>query len=73
MLACSSLFQFQVLPSDSSRKVDVFVPGLESGVCAQIPQTFTFDCKNGEAPETVAVMTPSGEDFMFHSLLVSLL
>ena len=54
--------QFQVLPGDSSKKVKVSVPGLESGVCAQIPQTFTIDCnKTGEAPESVAVMTPSGE------------
>ena len=57
----SSPFQFQVLPSDSNR-VLVSVPGLESGVCAQMPQTFTFDSKNGEAPESVAIMTPSGKD-----------
>ena len=57
-----SPFQFQVLPSDSHRKVNVSVPGLESGVCAQIPQTFTIDSKTGEAPESVAIMTPSGKD-----------
>ncbi|XP_062316495.1 filamin-B [Osmerus eperlanus] len=56
-----SPFQFQVLPSDPSRKLSVSVPGLESGVCAQIPQTFTIDSKNGEVPESVAVRTPSGE------------
>ena len=56
--------QFQVLPGDSGKKVKVSVPGLESGVCAQIPQTFTIDCsETGEAPESVAVMTPSGEIF----------
>ncbi|XP_046895507.1 filamin-B-like isoform X2 [Hypomesus transpacificus] len=56
-----SPFQFQVLPSDPNRKLSVSVPGLESGVCAQIPQTFTIDSKNGEVPESVAVRTPSGE------------
>ena len=54
-----------MLPGDSSKKVKVSVPGLESGVCAQIPQTFTIDCsKTGEAPESVAVMTPSGKNFV---------
>ena len=60
-----SPFQFQVLPSDPSRKLSVSVPGLESGVCAQIPQTFTIDSRNGEVPESVAVRTPSGKDVMF--------
>ncbi|XP_071374523.1 filamin-B [Centroberyx affinis] len=53
---------FQTLPRDSSRKLKVSVPGLESGVCAQIPQTFTIGCiKTGDAPQAVAVMTPTGE------------
>ena len=44
------------------KKVKVSVPDLESGVVAQIPQTFNIDCsKTGETPEAVAVMTPSGE------------
>ncbi|XP_029912441.1 filamin-B [Myripristis murdjan] len=44
-----------------SRKLKVSVPGLESGICARIPQTFTVCCSHsGEAPESVAIMTPSG-------------
>ena len=62
-LFVNSPHQFQVLPGDSSKKVKVSVPGLESGVCAQIPQTFTIDCsKTGERPQSVAVMTPNGEE-----------
>ena len=53
---------FQVLPTNDANKLKVSGPGLQSGLCAKVPQTFTIGCsKNGEAPESVAIMTPSGE------------
>ncbi|KAK6303790.1 hypothetical protein J4Q44_G00262440 [Coregonus suidteri] len=55
-----SLSNFQVLPTNQANKLKV--SGLESGICVKTPQTFTIDCsKTGEAPESVAVMTPSGK------------
>lgn len=42
-------------------KVKVAGPGVGSGVRANIPQSFTVDCrKAGVAPLTVAVSTPKG-------------
>ena len=52
-----------MLPTNDANELRVSGPGLESGVCAKVPQTFTIDCsKTGESPECVAVMTPDGED-----------
>ena len=57
-----SVSDFQVLPTNDSKKLKVSGPGLESGLCAKVPQTFTIDSSSsGEAPESVAVMTPSGK------------
>lgn len=44
-----------------SSKVKVSGPGVGSGVRANIPQSFTVDCrKAGEAPLAVAVTAPKG-------------
>lgn len=44
-----------------STKVKVSGPGVESGVRANIPQSFTVDCKKaGVAPLAVAVTGPKG-------------
>ena len=57
-----SLSDFKVLPTNDTKKLEVSAPGLQLGHCAKVPQTFTIGCsKNGEAPESVAIMTPSGE------------
>ncbi|XP_036446591.1 filamin-A isoform X2 [Colossoma macropomum] len=67
-----SPFRFYVLPSTNAdtdhdlveelkKKTGISGPGLESGICARTPQTFTVDCSStGEAPETVAVVKPDG-------------
>ena len=44
------------------KDVKVSGSGVEMEMCLLSPQTFTIDCsKSGEAPESVAVMTPSGK------------
>uniref|UniRef100_A0A667YJB0 Filamin B, beta (actin binding protein 278) n=1 Tax=Myripristis murdjan TaxID=586833 RepID=A0A667YJB0_9TELE len=58
----SSPFEVPVKEISDRRDATISGPGLESGVCAQIPQTYTIDCdKTGDAPESVAIMTPSGK------------
>ncbi|KAM4610589.1 filamin-B [Polymixia lowei] len=58
----SILSNFRVLPTNDTNKLNVCGPGLEMGLCAKVPQTFSIDCsKTGGAPESVAVMTPNGK------------
>ncbi len=74
LLFIYSPLNFHVLPvpnSDDkhcggkgSRNVTpVFGLGLEAHVCVNTPQTFTINgSSTGEPPETVAVVTPDGEN-----------
>ncbi|XP_041835805.1 filamin-B isoform X2 [Melanotaenia boesemani] len=56
-----SPFSVPVKDEVDSSKVKVSGPGLDSGVRANIPQSFTVDCrKAGEAPLAVAVTGPKG-------------
>lgn len=68
-----SPFKFQVLPMPDSdykhhggqglRNGTVFGLDLEEQLCVNTPQNFTIDgSSTGEPPETVAVVTPDGEN-----------
>ncbi|XP_016336177.1 filamin-C-like, partial [Sinocyclocheilus anshuiensis] len=71
-----SPFHFHVLPVPNSddkhcggkgsrNGTPVFGLGLEAQVCVNTPQTFTINgSSTGEPPETVAVVTPDGENVM---------
>lgn len=93
MLLLYSPFKFRVLPiPDSDYKhhggqgLRNGTPGfgldLEAQLCVNTPQTFTIDGSSmGEPPETVAVVTPDGENvietmcclfcWVFHTVLNS--
>lgn len=76
LLLIYSPFKFHVLPvpdrhSDDKHRqgsrngTPVFGLDLEAQVCVNTPQTFTIDASStGEPPETVAVVTPDGENVM---------
>jgi len=51
----------------------VFGSDLDAQMCVNTPQTFTIDgSSTGEPPETVAVVTPDGENIIERMLFVIL-
>lgn len=52
-----------MLDAEGSLQSLTTAPGLVSGICSQIPQIFTIDCReHGEFPTSVAMMNPKGKD-----------
>ncbi|TRZ01404.1 hypothetical protein DNTS_018426 [Danionella cerebrum] len=52
---------FEVLPADEAADIKISAPGLTSGMCPPLPQTFILDCSaTGKVPQFVSMTTPNG-------------